>query len=188
MMRRLVLAIALLSVVVASSPLRASTASPQRSSPHDAIAEAVNRYRASKGLSRLPLSASLTRVAQAHLADLEANYRPGARCNMHSWSDRGDWSPCCYTPDHAEATCMWDKPKEISGGLYGAPGYEIVAYYSSRITPETALELWEQSQGHRAMVLNRGIWADNTWRAMGAAIGRHYAVVWFGESPDPAVR
>jgi len=181
-MRRLRFLIALMLAAIASAPMHATPAS----SPHDAIADAVNHYRASKGLAPLPRSASLTRVAQAHLDDLEANYRGGGRCNMHSWSDRGNWSSCCYTPDHAEAACMWDKPKEISGGLYRAPGYEIVAYYSARMTPATALELWEQSHAHRAMVLNHGMWANNTWRAMGAAIGRHYAVVWFGESPDPA--
>ena len=183
-MRRLRVLIAPTIAAMACAPLHATPAS----SPHDAIAEAVNHYRASKGLSRLPLSSSLTRVAQAHLADLEANYRGGGRCNMHSWSDRGNWSSCCYTPDHAEAACMWEKPKEISGGLYQSAGYEIVAHYSAPITPALALELWRESPGHLAMVLNRGTWADNTWRAMGAAIGRHYAVVWFGESPDPAGR
>ena len=54
------------------------------------------------------------------------------------------------------------------------------------ITPAMAIGIWRESAAHNAMVLNHGRWADNTWRAMGAAIGRHYAVVWFGESPDPA--
>jgi len=183
-MRRLQLIIALMLIATASASLHAAAA-PGR---QDTIADEVNRFRASKGLARLPLSASLTRVAQAHLADLEANYHGGGRCNMHSWSNRGNWSPCCYTPDHAEAACMWEKPKEISGGLYDSPGYEIVAHYTSAITPALALDIWQGSPPHLAMVLNRGTWADNTWRAMGAAIGRHYAVVWFGESPDPGGR
>ncbi len=183
-MRCLRFLIAPMLAAVASAAAHAAPAS----SPHDAIADAVNRYRASKGLARLPLSASLTRVAQAHLADLETNYRSGGRCNMHSWSSRGNWSSCCYTPDHAEAACMWEKPNEISGGLYQSPGYEIVAHYTAPITPAMAIEIWRESAAHNAMVLNHGRWADNTWRAMGAAIGRHYAVVWFGESPDPAGR
>lgn len=183
-MRRVRFFIAPMLAVLAPATAHASSAP----SPHDAIADAVNHYRTSKGLAPLPLSTSLTRVAQAHLADLEANYRRGGRCNMHSWSNRGNWSACCYTPDHAEASCMWDKPKEISGGLYQSPGYEIVAHYSDRISPAMAVELWRESAAHDAIVLNRGMWADNTWRAMGAAIGRHYAVVWFGESTDPAGR
>ncbi len=81
---------------------------------------------------------------------------------------------------------MWRKPLELSGGSYAAPGYEIVAHYSSVMTPATALELWHDSPGHRAMLLNHGKWADNRWQAMGAALGRHYAVVWLGETADPA--
>ncbi|HQY70081.1 MAG TPA: CAP domain-containing protein, partial [Pseudomonadales bacterium] len=83
-MRRVRLFIAPLLAVLASASANASPAP----SPHDAIADAVNHYRTSKGLAPLPLSASLMRVAQAHLADLEANYRRGGRCNMHSWSSR----------------------------------------------------------------------------------------------------
>ena len=66
-MRRLRVLIAPTIAAVACAPLHATPAS----SPHDAIAEAVNHYRASKGLSRLPLSSSLTRVAQAHLGFTE---------------------------------------------------------------------------------------------------------------------
>lgn len=194
-MRRYLLALAALPLAVSAAasdtvlarlaPGADSPASPA-SARQKAMAEAVNRYRQSRGLERLPLSASLSRVAQAHLADLEANHRPGGRCNMHSWSPRGDWTPCCYTPDHAQAACMWNKPKELTGGAYSTPGYEIVAHYSEAMTPAMAVEIWRDSAPHDAMVLNRGTWARSTWRAMGAAFGRHYAVVWFGESADPA--
>ena len=152
------------------------------------VAIAVNAYRARRGLPAIPLSVNLTQVAEAHVADLEAHYPRGnaGNCNMHSWSGNGNWSPCCYTPDHARKECMWEKPREITGGTYPATGYEIVAYYSDTITPERALQIWQQSDGHHIMIINRGQWYDNTWRAMGAAIGAHYAVVWFGEEPDTA--
>jgi hypothetical protein len=163
-----------------SAPSRHAEATP------NPVADAIDRYRQSRGLPAIPRSAWLTRVARAHVADLEANHRAGGRCNMHSWSPHGDWTPCCYTPDHAQAACMWDKPQEISHGRYAAPGYEIVAHYTDAITPAIALEIWQQSPGHHAMVLNSGRWADNTWRAMGAAMGTHYAVVWFAEASDPA--
>ena len=80
------------------------------------------------------------------------------------------------------------RAREITDGAYGATGYEIVAYYSDPITPERALQIWQQSDGHHIMIVNRGQWADNTWRAMGAAMGEHYAVVWFGEEPDTAAK
>ena len=150
------------------------------------VAMSVNAYRQHRGLAPIPVSLRLTQVAAAHVADLEAHYRRGTSCNMHSWSANGSWTPCCYTPDHARKECMWNKPSEITGGAYSATGYEIVAYYSDPITPERALQIWQQSDGHHIMILNRGQWYDNTWRAMGAAIGTHYAVVWFGEQADRA--
>jgi hypothetical protein len=50
-------------------------------------------------------------------------------CNMHSWSDKGFnvWNSCCYTSDHAEAECMWDKPREITFGSFTGFGYENAA-------------------------------------------------------------
>ena len=35
----------------------------------------------------------------------------------------------CYTADHANASGMWDKPREITGNAYGGNGFEI-AYWS----------------------------------------------------------
>ena len=49
------------------------------------------------------------------LADLE-RHPPSGQCNTHSWSANARWSACCYTRDHAQARCMWDKPREISRG------------------------------------------------------------------------
>ncbi len=154
----------------------------------NAVAEVVNRYRRSRGLPVIALSPALTRVAAAHVADLEAHYRKTGTCNMHSWSKNGNWSACCYTPDHRQAACMWNKPKEITGGAYSAPGYEIVAHYTDPMTPAMALEIWKDSPGHHAMILNSGTWSAHPWRAMGAAIGTHFAVVWFGEAADATAR
>ena len=165
--------------------LGTQTPASQAEAPNP-VALSVNAYRQNRGLAPVPVSRRLTQVAAAHVADLEANYRRGSSCNMHSWSANGSWAPCCYTADHARKECMWNKPREITGGAYSATGYEIVAYYSDPITPERALQIWQQSDGHHIMILNRGQWYDNTWRAMGAAIGTHYAVVWFGEQADRA--
>ena len=48
----------------------------------------IMEYRRSKNLEPIPLSESLTLVAQTHAKDLSENYKfdPGNRCNPHSWS------------------------------------------------------------------------------------------------------
>lgn len=188
MSRHVLIAVLLLLGACQSVPPDDGTR-PGRPAPSaNPVAESVNAYRERKGLPPIPVSAQLTRVAAAHVADLEAHYRRNTACNMHSWSADGAWTPCCYTADHARKECMWHKPREITGGAYTATGYEIVAYYSDPITPERALQIWQQSDGHHIMILNRGQWSDNAWRAMGAAMGEHYAVVWFGEEPDTSGR
>lgn len=77
----------------------------------------IMQYRKSKKLKSIPLSAKLTKTAQAHVHDLTDNYayEVGATCNPHSWSDKGTWTSCCYTSDHKQANCMWIKPDEIAG-------------------------------------------------------------------------
>lgn len=146
----------------------------------------VNIYRKNRGLPEIRLSAALTRVAQAHVADLTQFNPDTAQCNLHSWSGNGDWSPCCYTDDHARAKCMWDKPREISG--YEGNGFEI-AYWSSNGANDsdfarTALEAWKSSAGHHAVILNAGRWGSMKWNAIGVGISGGYACVWFGTVPD----
>lgn len=140
----------------------------------------INDYRREHGLSPVPLSKSLTHVAQVHTQDLAAQPPSGA-CNLHSWSDNGEWTPCCYTPDHAAASCMWDKPAELT--RYGERGYENAFAGTGR--PAAALRGWQNSAGHNALLLNKGTWADNDWQAMGVGIYETYVVVWFGEERDP---
>jgi len=144
----------------------------------------VNAQRAQAGLPPVPFSRSLTRVAELHVRDLQA-HRPSGSCNMHSWSAAGPWTPCCYTGDHAQARCMWSKPAEITGGKYRGHGFEISSWGSGRVTPEVALDGWRRSSAHFAVIMNQGIWASSTWRAMGVGLSENYAVVWFGTEADP---
>lgn len=145
----------------------------------------VNEYRGENGLPAIPASPSLCFVGDAHVGDLIANSPDApAGCNLHSWSDQGAWSACCYTADHAQAQCMWDKPRELT--VYPGNGYENAAGGGGTISPAQALNLWKNSTGHNAVILNQGIWANQTWRALGVGIQNGYAVLWFGSSVDPA--
>jgi hypothetical protein len=165
--------------------------SPQRF--EDMIYQDVNAYRASMGLPAVPRSRSLDRVARAHVADLET-WHPdqgtdarGMRCNSHSWSAHGAWTPVCYTPDHAYAANMWNKPAQITRGAYPGYGFEIAfGEAGAVIDPDEAIQGWKSSSAHNAVILEQGVWRDAHWQAMGVGVSRGYAVVWFGKEPDAA--
>ncbi len=145
----------------------------------------INEYRKSKNLPIIPLSVSLSHVAQTHSIDLE-KYRPGMSdtCNLHSWSDRGKWVGVCYTPDHKNVDLVYSKPRELTE--YKGNGYEIAYYNSATANAVAALEGWKGSPGHNKMMLNAGVWGSN-WKAIGIGIYKNYATVWFGREVDVAV-
>lgn len=150
------------------------------------ICKQINEYRAEKGLAGVPLSGSLTYVAQQHVRDLAENNPSSQRCNLHSWSSKGNWSPCCYTEDHKRAACMWNKPAELTN--YTANGYEI-AYWSNEILdPKSfaakALRIWKKSPGHNSVIINIQEWRKMEWKAMGVGCYKGYMVVWFGADID----
>lgn len=145
-----------------------------------ALADAINEYRASLGLPKVPISPALTKVARAHVRDLGENKPVTETCNMHSWSTKGAWSGCCYDKSRAASKCMWVKPKEIAN--FRGKGYEIAAS-ASGVTPAKALELWKKSPAHHDVMINRGIWSK-PWRSLGVALDGDYAVAWFAEEAD----
>jgi len=144
----------------------------------------VMAYRASKGLASIPISRSLTFVAQLHVWDLNA-YNPDiGKCNMHSWTVNPLWGGCCYTRDHAKAQCMWDKPRELTN--YQGNGYEIAyGMIGTQADAQGALDGWKGSSGHNDVMINAGIWADE-WKAIGIGLANGYAVIWFGNDEDNA--
>ncbi|MDH5598176.1 MAG: CAP domain-containing protein [Cyclobacteriaceae bacterium] len=146
----------------------------------------INTYRKSKGLDKIPLSSKLTKVAQVHSQDLADYYdfEKAETCNLHSWSEQGEWESCCYTSDHTKASCMWNKPGEIAG--YSGNGYEISFYQSNGANAETGLETWQNSKSHHEVIINRGIWKNIKWNAIGIGIRGGFATVWFGEEKDPS--
>jgi hypothetical protein len=141
----------------------------------------INHYRASNGLKAIPLSTCLTEVAHFHARDLEDNRPDLAGCNLHSWSGKGKWQSCCYTPDHAQKQCMWNKPKELTS--YPGNGFEIAAQYSDLINAKRSLTLWKGSKYHNEVLLNKGVYSRE-WKAMGIGIYKNYSVVWFGHETD----
>lgn len=147
----------------------------------------VTEYRESRGLPAIPLSRSLSYIAQLHVWDLAEHLPHSRRCNLHSWSNKGNWSSCCYTEDHRRSSCMWNKPEELSN--YPGKGYEI-AYWTDEtgLPPEAwvkkAINGWKRSPGHNQVITNEGKWKRVVWKAMGVGFYNGYAVVWFGEEPD----
>lgn len=148
----------------------------------------IMEYRKEKGLPSIPLSTSLSFVAQTHARDIIKNKPNNDNCNMHSWSSNGNWSSCCYTRDHKQAECMWKKPMELTN--YKGYGYEIsFSVYTSAdatytATAEEALRGWKSSQGHNQVIINESIWKDSPWKSIGIGIYQGYACVWFGREAD----
>jgi uncharacterized protein YkwD len=142
-------------------------------------------YRKSKNLKSIPVSSKLTLVAQTHARDLVENYTfdPNGKCNPHSWSKKGKWTACCYTNDHKQAQCMWDKPKEIAG--YDKPGYEIAYFSSKGASAQEGIDGWKVSVSHNPLLINSEMWSKVEWNAIGVGIYGEYGIVWFGESRDP---
>lgn len=167
------------------TPLK-TTCCAEASSEELELYRLLNEYRVKNSLPKVPLSPSLTYVAQTHARDLSEN-PPKGKCNMHSWSSSGKWSACCYTSDHAQAQCMWNKPRELTG--YPGNGYENAYRVTSeykKLSARSAINSWIKSRDHNAVILNQGIWNDYHWQAVGIGIYGNYAVLWFGNEADPA--
>lgn len=142
----------------------------------------IMQYRRQLDLPDIPLSKSLTYVANLHVHDLMQHGPDVGDCNSHSWSNKGNWSACCYTSDHAEAKCMWSKPRELT--RYQGNGYEIASWSSAGIDAISALEIWKGSYHHDQVIINQGPWTKK-WNAIGIGLYKNYAVVWFGREEDP---
>ncbi len=141
----------------------------------------INNYRTENDLERLPLSASLSYVASTHLNDLVENHADTSLCNLHSWSDQGDWTPCCYQAYIPIQDCMWDKPKELTPYKYR--GYELAFYQEGQLSAQEVLDAWLEIPEAKQMLLNQGRW-NNTWRALGLDMENNYALLWFGRAKD----
>lgn len=148
------------------------------SSEEQKLYDIIMEYRKANDLPVIPLSKSLTTVAKTHVKDLMTNSPNQGTCNLHSWSDKGNWTPCCYTGDHKRLRCVLNKPRELTP--YQAKAYEIAFWSSSNVTAIGALKGWKKSKGHNSVIINEDNWHNNNWKAIGIGIFGNYAVVWFG--------
>ncbi|MDZ7741192.1 MAG: SPOR domain-containing protein [Bacteroidota bacterium] len=142
----------------------------------------ISSLRIDNGLDLIPLSSSLTLVAKTHVKDLEQHHPDTSVCNYHSWSDKGDWAPCCYNIYVTKPECMLNKPKELSG--YAYPAYELILWDSEEADPDSVMQVWASVEESVNMFVQDGKWKKRKWSAIGVAISENYASVWFGERPD----
>jgi hypothetical protein len=185
-------------------PAHANSASLDRSTAMQ-LAAMINQFRQRNGLPPIPISPSMTLVAEAHAMDtaqepdgglsfVRGRDRRGVPCNAHSWSNRGPWKAVCYSIDERYADAMWSKPREITKGAYNGDGFEIEYQTTGQVTASEALRGWMESPEHLEVILEQGPWdtsfwrtagyRDSHWRAMGVGVAGYHAYVWFGKDPD----
>ncbi|NJR66845.1 MAG: CAP domain-containing protein [Leptolyngbyaceae cyanobacterium CRU_2_3] len=157
--------------------LQASDCSGDALEPEEEkLYQAINNYRAQHGLTAIPPSPSLNRVANRHVRDLADNV---GRLT-HAWSN------CPYSAsDPTTFSCMWEAPQRLNTPYPGI-GYENAHFNTGAATAASALKSWQDSSGHNAVILNQDIWKDYPWQAIGIGIYKNYAVIWFGKEADPA--
>lgn len=141
------------------------------------LARLVNGYRAQHGLTAIPLSRSLSLVANRHVRDMALNLK----------DLRHEWSDCRRLGE-----CMWNAPQRL-GTAYPGPGYEnIWGPADGPVPPAEVLQAWKEGGHgpHNDVILNRRgppvDWSGKTWRALGIGIHQGYVAMWVGEEADPA--
>ncbi|AFM05178.1 cell division protein [Bernardetia litoralis DSM 6794] len=141
----------------------------------------IDTYRSESEAHTIQVSKKLTFVAKLHARDLYHNRIDKDSCSMQSWSDKGFWSACCFSErDNSKQSCMWDKPKEITG--YAGKAYEVI--YNGGSEPKRIMELWKGSSFYSDILKNSGRYADKDWAAVGIGQYKNVTVVWFGEVED----
>lgn len=143
----------------------------------------INDYRKQNNLPPIPLSKSLSYVADLHAKDLFAHHPDQGACNFHSWSNKGFWAPFCYPRDENKKNSVWDKPRELT--KYPSRGYEIVYWENNPLVTDTVMMVWKTEEYFNSFLLNTGKWQGKPWNAIGIAVYENYACAWFGEVPDP---
>jgi hypothetical protein len=152
------------------------------SSDEFVLANMINDYRRQNNLTAIPLSKSMFYVAHSHVLDLNRHNGGSSECGLHSWSESGNWTPCCYAKEAGRTNCMNDKPKELTG--YKGKGYEIIYWGSEKVVPADVIDFWKSTGVSNDMLLNQGKWKSKIWKSIGVGLVDGYASVWFGDGAD----
>ena len=147
----------------------------------------ITEYRTAMNLDAIPLSKSLCYVAKVHATDLINNKPDTNTCNFHSWSDKGEWTACCFEKEVKDKSCMLNKAREIT--RYPGDAFEIIYWENKKADAEKAFNQWRETGVARSLITNFKTWESYDWYAMGIGIQDGFAIAWFGEEPDvePAV-
>lgn len=141
----------------------------------------ANQARMAAGLPAAAVSDNLCAVAHRHVVDLveQAPHEAGAECLLNSWSNAGDWTPCCYASSVDQGVCMWEKGRELTD--YNGITFEAAVEANS---PAAALAAIQADQDANVILMNIGIWDNSVWYVAGAGIYGGYAVLWYGDAPE----
>lgn len=144
----------------------------------------INQLLIENGEKALSLSKSLSYVAKLHIGDLSENHPDTSICNLSSWSDKGDWTACCYNSYVPTPDCMWDKPKELTDFRYR--GYEMALYFEEEFNSDTIMQLLYSSKKALAMLLTKDNYSSKKWICIGIGINENYTSIWLAQRADNA--
>lgn len=143
------------------------------SSEEQQLANLINQYRKENKLSEIPISKSLSVLANRHLLDLQIN----VKYLTHGWSN------CPYDIKNKETwNCVMEAPKRLNVDFNGNGFENLYRNLNANATPALALEGWKKSPLHNSLLLNLGTWTSQNWEAIGISIRGQFAAVWFGTS------
>lgn len=149
----------------------------------------INEFRTKNGLGVIPVSRSLCYVAKVHARDLFINNPDTSHCSLNSWSNQGNWSPCCHSVLAPSPVCIVNKPKELA--KFPGEGHEIAYWDSEELVPDTVLSVWKSLPQTRDLLLNIKKWSYFSWKAIGIGMYKGYACVWVSDAadtqPEPAL-
>jgi hypothetical protein len=142
----------------------------------------INHYRSTKGLGELQVSPSLCFVAKTHLKDVTKNNPSKKGCSLYSWSDKGNWKPCCFKNNMVNLDQMSAKPSEVVG--FRGKGFEIMISSIENKSMVDLLDFWLKKKTTGDFLLSNGKWDSKSWQSMGVGIYKGYASIWLSEIPD----
>ena len=152
------------------------------------IFKMINDHRRQMGLPTIAASNNLAYVARTHAVDVIENRPDVNGGDLHSWSNKGKWTPVRYTEDHSQAFKAWRKPSEISNYKFNA--YEISFANGgskrkfSTVNPTVVVNDWIESAGHNAVMIEQDSFEGANFKALGVGVYKGYACAWFGEAQD----